>query len=305
VIHACYVNGVGSLRVIDTSVGQRCRRGETAIFWDQNGTPGPVGPTGAAGPAGATGPAGARGTTGPAGPTGATGPAGAAGATGPAGPAGATGPAGPQGIQGLVGPPGATGLQGLIGRAGPAGPQGAAGSQGQHGAKGDTGDTGLQGPQGPKGDTGATGATGAQGPAGPPGPSGSGSSGTDAYAGRNSGITSVDETGAEPVSVNIPDGSWVISAKAGFSAASPTTLVCSLVAHSSGGDLTLDSTTLAADSALRGLSLLATPTFSESMPVALSCATSSGGSATVTDVEVVAVRVSSLVVTDAGGGRTV
>jgi hypothetical protein len=78
--------------------------------------------------------------------------------------------------------------------------------------------------------------------------------------------------------------------------------VCSLVAHSSGGDLTLDSTTLDADSALRGLALLATPTISESMPVALSCATSSGGNATVTDVEVVAVKVSSLVVTDAGGG---
>ncbi len=94
----------------------------------------------------------------------------------------------------------------------------------------------------------------------------------------------------------------MISAKAGFSATSPTTLVCSLVGHSSGGDLTLDSTTLDADSALRGLSLLATPTFGESMPVALSCATASGGSATVTDVELVAVRVSSLVVTDAGGG---
>ena len=322
VIHACYLNGVGSLRVIDTSAGQRCRRNETAIFWDQHGTAGPVGPTGPAGPvgatgatgqsgpAGATGTAGARGATGAAGATGtsgvagATGPAGPAGPTGLVGPAGATGPAGPQGIQGLVGPPGATGLQGLIGPSGPAGPQGTAGSRG---AKGDTGDTGPQGSAGPKGDTGETGATGAtgpQGPAGPPGPSGSGGggSGTDAYAGHNSGITAVDESGAEPVSVDLPDGSWVISAKAGFSAASPTTLVCSLVAHSSGGDLTLDSTTVDADSALRGLSLLATPTIAESMPVALSCATSSGGSAAVTDVQLVAVHVSSLVVTDAGGG---
>ena len=94
----------------------------------------------------------------------------------------------------------------------------------------------------------------------------------------------------------------MVSAKAGFSAAAATTLMCSLVGHGSGGDLTLDSTTLDADSALRGLSLLATPTLSESMPVALSCATSSGGNATVTDVEIVAVKVSNLVVTDTGGG---
>jgi hypothetical protein len=85
-----------------------------------------------------------------------------------------------------------------------------------------------------------------------------------------------------------------------MSANSP--VVCSLVGHGSGGDLTFDSTTLDADSALRGLTLLATPTISESMPVALTCATSSGGSATVTDVQLVAVSVSHLVVTDAGGG---
>ena len=30
VIHACYLNGVGSLRVIDTSAGQRCRRNSGA-----------------------------------------------------------------------------------------------------------------------------------------------------------------------------------------------------------------------------------------------------------------------------------
>ena len=363
-IHGCYLNGVGTLRLIDTSVGQRCRRGETAIFWDQHGTAGPAGPTGPAGPAGATGrpvregrpdspgrqerpglrarrgrraprarpgrqeraaqpghrarqarpgpperqvrrapqdPAGPTGSAGPAGPAGATGPT---GATGPAGPTGATGAAGLQGIQGLVGPPGATGLQGLTGPAGPPGAQGAAGAQGQPGAKGNTGDAGAQGPAGPKGDTGATGATGPQGPAGPPGPSGSGSgdSGTDAYAGRNSGITSVDENGAEPVAVDLAAGSWVIWAKAGFSAVGPTTLVCSLVAHGSGGDETLDSTTVDADSALRELSLIATPTTAETMPVALDCVTSSGGSATVTDVQLVAVHVANLFVTDVGGG---
>ncbi len=104
VIHACYVNGTGNLRVIDTSIGQRCRRFETALFWSQNGTTGPAGATGPAGPTGTTGPTGATGPSGATGPTGATG---AAGPTGPAGPTGATGQAGPTGPAGAAGPTGA------------------------------------------------------------------------------------------------------------------------------------------------------------------------------------------------------
>ncbi|HVP74415.1 MAG TPA: hypothetical protein VMS63_00225 [Gaiellaceae bacterium] len=104
------------------------------------------------------------------------------------------------------------------------------------------------------------------------------------------------------MSINVPDGSWVIMAKAGFSADSSTTLQCSIVGHSSAGDVTLDTTTLDADTGLRGLALLATQTFSETTPVALDCSTSSGGSASVTDVQLVAFNVSSLNVTDAGGG---
>ena len=104
------------------------------------------------------------------------------------------------------------------------------------------------------------------------------------------------------MSINVPAGIWVIFAKAGFSAESPTTFVCSIVGHGSAGDVTLDTTTLDADTELRGLSLLATQTFSETTPVALDCSTSTGGSASVTDVQLVAVKVSSLDVTDAGGG---
>jgi len=77
--------------------------------------------------------------------------------------------------------------------------------------------------------------------------------------------------------------------------------VCSIVGHGSSGDVTLDTTTLDADTALRGLSLLATQTLSETTPIALDCSTS-GGNASVTDVQLVAVNVSSLSVTDAGGG---
>jgi collagen triple helix repeat protein len=218
VIHGCYVDGVGTLRVIDTT-GQRCRRGETAIFWNQQGIAGPAGPRGLRGPAGDTG---------------------AAGATGPAGPAG------------------------------PAGPQG---------AKGDSGDAGPQGPPGP---------------AGPPG-SGSGTA-NDAYTAVSIASTTVTDSGdTEPVSINLPPGSWVIWAKAGFSAPSATTITCGAVAHASSGDFAIDSLTLDADTQLRSLALLGAATFSETTPVALSCSTASGGSATMTDNQLVAMEVSRIV----------
>jgi hypothetical protein len=43
VIHGCYLNKVGVLRVIDTAAGQKCTALETAIQWNQTGPPGPKG----------------------------------------------------------------------------------------------------------------------------------------------------------------------------------------------------------------------------------------------------------------------
>jgi hypothetical protein len=63
-INGCYANNNGALRVIDTAAGGACKTSETALSWQQQGTPGPVGPTGATG---ATGSTGATGATGPAG----------------------------------------------------------------------------------------------------------------------------------------------------------------------------------------------------------------------------------------------
>lgn len=68
VIHACVSPG-GVVRIIDTDIGQRCFRAETALTWSQTG---PIGPAGTQGPVGAQGPAGVQG------PAGAPGPAGGA-----------------------------------------------------------------------------------------------------------------------------------------------------------------------------------------------------------------------------------
>jgi collagen triple helix repeat protein len=92
VIHACYQNTTGVLRVAEN--GSSCRLGETALAWSQ------------------TDPQGPRGLTGPAGLQGAQGPMGPAGAQGPQGPVGLTGPKGPEGIPGPEGPSGPiTGLE--------------------------------------------------------------------------------------------------------------------------------------------------------------------------------------------------
>ena len=53
VLHGCYSGKDGALRLIDTAAGQRCSKKETAVSWNQAGTPGP---RGAPGPAGAAGP---------------------------------------------------------------------------------------------------------------------------------------------------------------------------------------------------------------------------------------------------------
>jgi hypothetical protein len=55
VIHGCYDNTTGALRVIDTDASGVCRGGETALDWNQQGQPGPTGHTGVPGPAGPPG----------------------------------------------------------------------------------------------------------------------------------------------------------------------------------------------------------------------------------------------------------
>jgi hypothetical protein len=62
-IHACRKNTDGSVRVIDTDLGQTCASGWTAFTWNQTG------PQGATGATGATGAQGDVGPQGPAGPS--------------------------------------------------------------------------------------------------------------------------------------------------------------------------------------------------------------------------------------------
>jgi Collagen triple helix repeat (20 copies) len=85
VIHGCYKNENGQLRVIESGA---CGPSETALPWNQTG------PTGQTGPSGPSGLAGPSGSAGPAGPSGPSGPAGNDGATGPTGPSGPPGAAG-------------------------------------------------------------------------------------------------------------------------------------------------------------------------------------------------------------------
>src|SRR4051794_13125983 len=49
VIHGCYKQHKGQLRVVDAASGQHCRRSEVALAWNQQG---PAGPQGAAGQSG-------------------------------------------------------------------------------------------------------------------------------------------------------------------------------------------------------------------------------------------------------------
>jgi len=55
VIHGCRKNSDGSVRVIDSDLGQVCANGWTALNWSQTGPEGPAGATGPAGPAGVSG----------------------------------------------------------------------------------------------------------------------------------------------------------------------------------------------------------------------------------------------------------
>ncbi len=70
VIHGCYAKSAapgsqpGSLRVIDTALGQTCTAAEGAVNWSQTGPPGPQGPQGVQGVQGARGPTGPKGDPG-------------------------------------------------------------------------------------------------------------------------------------------------------------------------------------------------------------------------------------------------
>jgi hypothetical protein len=55
VIHGCYDDASGALRVIDTGASGVCRGGETALDWNQQGQPGLNGHPGVAGPPGPAG----------------------------------------------------------------------------------------------------------------------------------------------------------------------------------------------------------------------------------------------------------
>ena len=53
VIHGCYSNANGLLRVVDPASADACRPSETALNWNQQGALGPTGPSGPQGPPGA------------------------------------------------------------------------------------------------------------------------------------------------------------------------------------------------------------------------------------------------------------
>ena len=63
VIHGCYSNSTGALRVIDTATGANCARKTSRLDWNQTGPRGPAGTNGAPGPQGPAGPQGPSGTT--------------------------------------------------------------------------------------------------------------------------------------------------------------------------------------------------------------------------------------------------
>jgi len=55
VITACYQKNNGMLRVIDAQAGERCRRSEIQVLWNQRGPAGQQGPAGPQGPPGLSG----------------------------------------------------------------------------------------------------------------------------------------------------------------------------------------------------------------------------------------------------------
>lgn len=101
----------------------------------------------------------------------------------------------PQGEKGEQGTPGAQGPQGIQG------PQGEKGDTGEQGPKGDKGDTGEQGPKGEQGTQGIQGPQGAKGPKGDKGDMGTGITKVAQT------VTSLDDNGANVITVTLTDGS--------------------------------------------------------------------------------------------------
>ncbi len=64
VIHACYKQSSGAVRVIDQGAGGACKPSEAPLDWPQQAPAGPQGLQGSAGPAGGSGPQGPAGLTG-------------------------------------------------------------------------------------------------------------------------------------------------------------------------------------------------------------------------------------------------
>ena len=65
VVHSCYQNNNGSLRVVDSPAS--CKNNETPLAWSQTGPQGPQGAQGIQGPQGLSGPQGPQGPQGPSG----------------------------------------------------------------------------------------------------------------------------------------------------------------------------------------------------------------------------------------------
>jgi hypothetical protein len=78
IIHGCYKQFAGTLRVIDADAAEKCTSKEKPLAWNAQG---PKGDKGDPGPPGPPGPTGASGPPGPQGPPGPAGPAGASTAT--------------------------------------------------------------------------------------------------------------------------------------------------------------------------------------------------------------------------------
>ena len=214
VIHTCYAKAGGTIRLIDTGIGQTCKVNEVALSWNQTGPAGPQGLKGNTGAAGPVGPAGAKGDTGAPGSTGAAGAKGDTGAPGSAGPTGAKGDTGAPGSAGAAGAKGDTGATGAPGAAGAKGDTGAPGPAGPTGAKGDTGDTGPAGGRGPIGFQGPKGDTGETGP-------------SDVWQDNPSGVL-LPANGGAVASVSLPAGIYVVSATAALYYVSSADAHCSL-----------------------------------------------------------------------------
>jgi|ERR1022692_2848284 hypothetical protein len=155
---------------------------------------------------------------------------------------------------------------GAVGPTGPAGPQGPAGPAGPQGPAEPQGATGPQGAQGP---------TGAQGPPGPAGPS-------HAYSASCLLPTcSAVYLGPPPLvtilSLSLPSGSYVITAKATAGPANGGVQIsCQLVTESA-PSVVLDSTTLSCPDQFTSLTNSATATLSGPDSILFQCAGSANG----------------------------